>query len=112
MAIVVVPSAFFAISLYVCAVLAIVIFVVFGSVSCSCGGRLANPSYSCFHIDILNGFEKAPTKILKYVQDSRSLSVYFKNTTARMRHFQRKLPASLSLVLRQWYAFLLRVLLP
>ena len=43
--------------------------------------------------------------MLNISQDSLSLSVYFKNTTPRMRHSRRNHPASQSLVLRQWYGF-------
>lgn len=45
------------------------------------------------------------TMILNISQDSLSLSVYFKNTTARMPHSRKNIPASLSLALRQWYGF-------
>lgn len=43
--------------------------------------------------------------MLKVSQGSLPLSVYFKNTTARMRRFRRNPPASLSFELRQWYGF-------
>lgn len=44
--------------------------------------------------------------MLNIFQDSPSLSVCFKSTTARMRRSPKNHPASLSLVLRQWYGFI------
>ena len=43
--------------------------------------------------------------MLNVPQDSHSLLVFFKNTTVPMHLFRRNHPASLSLVLRQWYGF-------
>lgn len=43
--------------------------------------------------------------MLNMSQDSPSLSASFKRTTARLPPFRRNQPASLSLVLRQWYYF-------
>lgn len=63
------------------------------------------PSLKSSHIDYLIVIE-AVSKMLNVFQDSPSLSVYFKSTTARMRHSPRKNPASLSLVLQQWYGLI------
>lgn len=49
--------------------------------------------------------KKVVTMTLNISEDSLSLSVYFKNIIPRMRPFRRNHPASLSLVLRQWYDF-------